>query len=70
MEGVFEGSAGPLRGLGVLVVQEWAAQCHGVDTGLTAQRSTVAGMGSPRELAEQLRGMIPRRVRVVVVSEH
>jgi hypothetical protein len=30
----------------------------------------VAGMGSPRELAEQHRGMIPRRVRVVVVSEH
>jgi hypothetical protein len=32
----------------VLAVQEWAAQCHGADTGLTAQRSTVAGMGSPQ----------------------
>jgi hypothetical protein len=48
MERAFEGSAGPLRGLGVLAVQEWAAQCHGADTGLTAPRSTVAGMGSPQ----------------------
>jgi hypothetical protein len=31
----------------VLAVQEWAAQCHGADTGLVAQRSTVAGMSSP-----------------------
>jgi hypothetical protein len=50
----------------VLAVHEWAAQCHGADTGLAAQRYTVAGMGSPRELAEQHRGVIPRRVRVVV----
>jgi hypothetical protein len=49
----------------VLAVQEWAAQCHGADTGLVAQRSTVARMGSPRELAEQRRGVIPRRVKVV-----
>jgi hypothetical protein len=27
-------------------VQEWVAQCHGVDTGLTAQRRIVAGMAS------------------------
>jgi hypothetical protein len=52
----------------VLAVQEWAAQCHGADPGLTAQRSTVAGMGSHRELVEQHRGVIPRRVRVVVRS--
>jgi hypothetical protein len=50
----------------VLAVQEWAAQCHGADTGLTAQRSTLAGMDLPRELVEQHRGVIPRRVRVVV----
>jgi hypothetical protein len=49
----------------VLAVQKWAAQCHRADTGLVAHRSTVAGMGSPRELAEQHRGVIPRRVRVV-----
>jgi hypothetical protein len=52
----------PLRGRGALAVLEWAAQCHGADTGLVAQSSTVAGMGSPRELAEQRRGVIPRRV--------
>jgi hypothetical protein len=52
----------------VLALQEWAAQCHGADTGLTAQRSTVAGMGSPRELLEQHRGVIPGRVKVVVRS--
>jgi hypothetical protein len=46
-EKTFEGAAGPLRGRGVLAVQEWAAQCHGADTGLVAQRPTVAGMGSP-----------------------
>jgi hypothetical protein len=36
----------PLRGRGALVVQEWAAQCHGANTGLVAQSPTVAGMGS------------------------
>jgi hypothetical protein len=35
----------PLRGRGVLAVQERAAQCHGADTGLVAQSPTVAGMG-------------------------
>jgi hypothetical protein len=52
----------------VLAVQEWAAHCHGADTDLTAQCYTVAGMGSPRESVEQHRGVIPRRVRVVVQS--
>jgi hypothetical protein len=52
----------PLRGRGALAVQEWAAQCHGADTGLVAQSPTVAGMAPPRELAEQRRGVIPRRV--------
>jgi hypothetical protein len=37
----------PLRGNGALVVREWAAQCHGADTGLVAQFPTVAGMGFP-----------------------
>jgi hypothetical protein len=37
----------PLRGRGALAVLEWAAQCHGADTGLIAQFPTVAGMGSP-----------------------
>jgi hypothetical protein len=36
----------PLRGRDALAVLKWAAQCHGVDTGLVAQSSTVAGMGS------------------------
>jgi hypothetical protein len=53
---------GPLRGRGALAVREWAAQCHGADTGHIAHFPTVAGMGSPRELAEQRRGVIPRRV--------
>jgi hypothetical protein len=43
----FEGAAGPLRGRGALAVREWAAQCHGADTGHAAQSLTVAGMGSP-----------------------
>jgi hypothetical protein len=38
------------------------AQCHGVVAGHAAQRRTVAGMASPGELAEQGRGVIPRRV--------
>jgi hypothetical protein len=37
----------PLRGRGVLAVREWAAQCHGADTGHTAQLPAVAGMGFP-----------------------
>jgi hypothetical protein len=35
------------------------------DTGLVAQRSTVAGWVPPKELVEQRWGVIPRRVRVV-----
>jgi hypothetical protein len=38
---------GPLRGRGMLAVQEWAAQCHGADTGDAAQFPAVAGMGFP-----------------------
>jgi hypothetical protein len=37
----------PLRGRGMLAVWEWAAQCHGADTGLVAQFPTVAGLGFP-----------------------
>jgi hypothetical protein len=37
----------PLRGRGVLAVREWAAQCHGADTGHTAQFPAVAGIGFP-----------------------
>jgi hypothetical protein len=47
----------------VSAVREWAAQCHGVDTGPAAQCRTVEGMASPGELAEHRRDMIPRRVR-------
>jgi hypothetical protein len=36
----------PLRGRDALAILEWAAQCHGADTGLVAQSPTVAGMGS------------------------
>jgi hypothetical protein len=49
------------RGCGARAVREWVAQCHGVETGLTAQCHTVAGMASPGGLAEQRRDMIPRR---------
>jgi hypothetical protein len=52
----------PLRGCGALAVQEWAAQCHGADTGFVAQSPQWRGWASPRELAEQHRGVIPRRV--------
>jgi hypothetical protein len=52
----------PLRGRGALAIQEWAAQCHGADTGLVAQSPQWRGWASPRELAEQRRGVIPRRV--------
>jgi hypothetical protein len=37
----------PLRGRDTLTIQEWAAQCHGADTGLVAQFLTVVRMGSP-----------------------
>jgi hypothetical protein len=37
----------PSRGRGALAVREWAAQCHGADTGHVAQSRIVAGMGSP-----------------------
>jgi hypothetical protein len=37
----------PLRGRSALAVREWAAQCHGADTGHTAQLPAVAGMGFP-----------------------
>jgi hypothetical protein len=52
----------PLRGRGALAVQELAAQCHGADTGLIAQSPQWRGWASPRELAEQRRGVIPKRV--------
>jgi hypothetical protein len=55
---------GPLRGCGALAVQEWAAQCHGADTGLVAQSPQWRGWASPRELAERRRGVIPRRMMV------
>jgi hypothetical protein len=61
----FEGSAVLFRGCGVPAVREWAAQCHGADTSLAAQRRTVAGMAIPGESVEQRRGVIPRRVRSV-----
>jgi hypothetical protein len=48
----FEGSAAPFRGCDVPAVREWVVQCQGVDTGLTAQRRTVAGMASPGGLAK------------------
>jgi hypothetical protein len=58
----------PLRGRGALAIQEWAAHCHGADTGLVAQSPQWRGWASPRELAEQRRGVIPRRVREQVRS--
>jgi hypothetical protein len=60
---LFECSAVLFRGCSASAVREWAAQCHGADTGLAAQCRTVAGMASPGELVEQCRDMIPRRVR-------
>jgi hypothetical protein len=59
---LFEGSAVLFRGCGASAVWEWVAQCHGVVTDSAAQRCTVAGMASPGELAEQCRGMIPKRI--------
>jgi hypothetical protein len=61
----FEGSAVLFRGRDASAVQKWAAQCHGADTGLTAQRRTVAGIALLGESAEQRQGVIPRRVRGV-----
>jgi hypothetical protein len=49
----------------VRAVREWAAQCHGDDTSLTAQCRAVAGMASPGGLAKQRRDMIPRRCQWV-----
>jgi hypothetical protein len=49
----------PLRGRGALVVREWAAQCHGADTGHVAQSPQWRGWVPPRELAKQRRGVIP-----------
>jgi hypothetical protein len=61
----------PFRGRGALAVQEWAAQCHGADTGLVAQSPQWRRWASPRELAEQRRGVIPRRVMAEsAVAEH
>jgi hypothetical protein len=61
----FEGFAILFRGRRASVVWEWAAQCHGTDAGHAAQCRTVTGMASSGELAEQRRGVIPRRVRGV-----
>jgi hypothetical protein len=62
----FESSAVLFQGCGAPAVREWAAQCRGAYTGLTAQCRTVAGMASPGGLAEQRRDMNPRRVRGMV----
>jgi hypothetical protein len=58
----FKGSTVLFRACGASAVWEWVAQCHGVVADPAAQRCTVAGMASPGELAEQCRGVIPRRV--------
>jgi hypothetical protein len=52
----------------VLAVRKYAAQCHGADTGLSAQCCIVARMVFPRGSVEQRRGVIPRRVKVVAQS--
>jgi hypothetical protein len=49
----------------VLAIRGQVAQCHGADTGLTAQCLNSGGDGLPRELVKQCRGVIPRRARVV-----
>jgi hypothetical protein len=49
------------EGCDVEAVREWAAQCHGVDTGLPARSRTASGMAAQRGLVEQHRDMIPRR---------
>jgi hypothetical protein len=58
----FEGSVVLPQGCGAPAIREWVAQCHKVVADHAAQHRTVAGMAAPRELAEQCRGMIPRRV--------
>jgi hypothetical protein len=58
----FEGSAVLFLGCDASAVRESVAQCHEVVVSHAAQRRTVAGMASPGELAEQCRGVIPRRV--------
>jgi hypothetical protein len=58
----FEGSAVLFRECGAPAVREWVAQRHGIVADLAAQRCTVVGMALPGELAEQCRGVIPRRV--------
>jgi hypothetical protein len=60
----FEGSAILFQGCGAPAIREWVVQRRGVVADHAAQRRTVAGMAMPRELAEQCRGMIPRRVVV------
>jgi hypothetical protein len=57
-----KGSTVLFRGCGAPTVREWAVQCRGAVADHSAQRRTVAGVAAPRELAEQCRGMIPRRV--------
>jgi hypothetical protein len=58
----FEGSAVLFRGCNASAVREWVAQCHGVVADPAAQRCTVVGTASLGELAEQCRGVIPRRL--------
>jgi hypothetical protein len=58
----FKGFAVLFRGCGAPAVREWVVQCHGAVADHAAHRRTVAGMAAPRELVEQCRGMIPRRV--------
>jgi hypothetical protein len=49
----------------VLAVRGQAAQCHGADTGLTAQCLNSGGDGLPRKKVKQCWGVIPRRIGVV-----
>jgi hypothetical protein len=60
----FEGSDVLFRGCDASAVREWVAQCHRVVADPVAQRCTVVGMALPGELAEQCRGVIPKRVVV------
>jgi hypothetical protein len=57
-----EGSAVLSRGCGAAAVREWVVKYRGAVADHAAQRRTMAGMAAPRGLAEQCRGMIPRRV--------
>jgi hypothetical protein len=47
----------------VEAIPKWATQCHGVDTGLTAQSRAMPGMASQGGLAKQRWDMIPSSVR-------